>query len=1033
MDHQSLRDSSDGLDTLILNFLNFDNGSPSTKTEPVKQLYLRKFTEAEIPGAEKLKSYEEIRPLVTQYLADIEDKRKTQTKRFHFETTTLDEQSVKKDLADLGYLPEDYIVTIGVKQHIRLSQKWINYHLPKYATQNNDDLRSQTPVALKDKYVPKNKPAGEGKDTDGKTFEISSNNNIVPHMEGLSVLVYSDPVNKIVDWTETLELLQRYGKSNSYSQRQLKSAILRIVTKHQPDDIPFYRDLSPDSIATKLLQSQPRINPRLQNFGKLKSTKRPIGTPLAAVLQRAQSIIEQINAPTPENASKNLNLYLAALLSFTNGELRSNLQKYISDKQSSGKNINWLKLRNFAIEQETNDPNLIPTTELVYSQEICGKQTVGMFSIKTEQEIEELQPRRFQKPTQQKPLWISNSNKPHVYWQLNDTSFRIDMEQLNPDMQKQVMQQDGKYHTAVNDKLIGDLSNQLERAEISNEIHEQAIFRGSLNQSRKIDLIKNLDKNVSESSNQTIPSAADQNTQEYPDTRLHRKNTNNPIQPHEYAGVHYMTQNRPMNYDKPNNSNTRNGFDKNVISNERETRPSYSRDKSSDSRNRPFENRDRNQRQDENNQHHGKPRSDQNFSTRDTSRYDKYKNENRESRQSNNERDKSYYNKSSSNYDNRDRRNSNHRSSSDNRNGSTTNYSRNTYSKDNSTRNNSRDNYSRNDSGKKSSTNSYSRSDSGNRYSNNNYYKSNSGSRYPTNNYSRNDSSNRYSTTNYPRNSSSNRYSRSNSGNRYPTTNYSRNDSRNRYTTNSYSRNGSANRYSTDYSRNGSGPRYSRDNYSRSRSNPKVHDNPRNDSRRYTSHPRSISRNNTYYSRRYDTDRTQSSRYDNNRERFNRGSSRDSRYNNKYQSRTPTSSPYRQNGRFSSRNYSASPSRQTGYYGQNSRPYSSTSRNRGDTYSEHKPIQRSQTMAMCIYKNMKPSLNCNKDYNPLETKICSKCLSEDHHEFSCPLYLKYNKEMCKHCNRGFHDSSECTSRQKNSTIVQELINNEDFKQMLGKN
>ena len=989
MDHQSLRDSSEGLDTLILNFLNFDNGTSKTKTEPVKQLYLRKFTEAEIPGAEKLKTYEEIRPLVTQYLADLEDKRKTQTKGFHFETTTLDEQTVKKELAELGYQPEEYIVTIGTKQHIRLNQKWINWHLPKYGVYDDNNPRPDQEVPLTEKYLAKNKPQGVEKWPNGKTFEISSNNNIVPHMEQLSIIVYSDPDSKVVDWTETLELLQRYGKSNSYSQRQLKSAILRIVARHQPDDITFYRDLSPDTIATKLLQSQPKINPRLQNFGKLKSTKRPVGTPLAAVLQKVQSIIEQINPPTAENATKNLNLYLAALLSFTNGELRSNLQKYISEKLSSGKNINWLKLRNFAIEQETNDPGLIPTIELVYSQEINGKQAVGMFSIKTEREIEELQPRRFQKPIQQKPLWISNSNKPHVYWQRNDTSFRIDMEQLKPDIQKQVIQQDGKYHTSINDNLINELTNQLERTEISEDIHEKAIFQGSLDINRKSDLIKKLDGNAEETTAQVLVTSEDQTIQGHPNTRGHRIRTNNPIQPDEYAGVNYMTQNYPAKYDKPNNLKN----EKQDRNSERENRSPYSRDKSLEIKSRQFENKeDKSPQSNSNNQYDNKSRNEQHNDGRDASRYSRYKNENRDSRNSKNEQENFYSrDKSSSNYYNRDKRDSNYRNSSRNRNGSTTYQSTNSYSRESYPRNNSRSNYSRS-----GSRNRY----SNNGYRSNNYSRSNSNNRHSTNNYSRSSSSGRYP---------SNRYSRSNSRNRYSTNNYSRNDSRNRYPSNS------------NY-RDNTNTRYPRNNYSRSRSGPRSYQYSRNDYRVDTRYPRSISRENTRYSRRYDSDRNQSTRFDRNKDN-----------NNRYSNRTPTSSPYRQNGRPDSRQYSSSPSRKRDYHEQNSKSHSSPSRNRSNTFTDVKPIQKSQTMAMCIYKNMKPSLNCNKDYNPLETKICSKCLSEDHHEFSCPLYIKYNQEMCKHCNRGFHESSECRSRQRNSTIVQELINSEDFRQMIEKN
>lgn len=78
-------------------------------------------------------------------------------------------------------------------------------------------------------------------------------------------------------------------------------------------------------------------------------------------------------------------------------------------------------------------------------------------------------------------------------------------------------------------------------------------------------------------------------------------------------------------------------------------------EKSSDSRNHQLENRDgKNQRKNDDIQYHDRSRNERNNTGRDSSRYDRYKNEKRDFRQSKNEQGKYYSrNKSSSDYYNR--------------------------------------------------------------------------------------------------------------------------------------------------------------------------------------------------------------------------------------------------------------------------------------------------------------------------------------------------------------------------------------------
>ena len=82
---------------------------------------------------------------------------------------------------------------------------------------------------------------------------------------------------------------------------------------------------------------------------------------------------------------------------------------------------------------------------------------------------------------------------------------------------------------------------------------------------------------------------------------------------------------------------------------------------------------------------------------------------------------------------------------------------------------------------------------------------------------------------------------------------------------------------------------------------------------------------------------------------------------------------------------------------------------------------------------MKPNQNCNKEYNPLESKMCGKCLSPNHHEFDCTKYKDYNPETCPKCNRGFHFAEDCKKEPFSKEAVKHILNSEEFKQMLEKN
>ena len=927
--HQSLRDSADSLDQLLLNFLNYETSTtPESRADNVKQFYLNKFREADITGAENLKNYDEIRPLVEQYLSDLEDKRRSQTRDFKFSTTTVDEQEVKEDFVRLSYKPDEYISSIGHKQHVRLRQTWLNWHFPKYrVTFADPNDEPKTDPGLEQKYLSKSQADSA---IPGKSFELSSGNNIVPHLEQMSIVCYSDPENQIIDWPESINLLERYAKANSYSRKQIKAALLRTITKNSPQDVPFYRDLSPDSIATKLIESQPKINPKLFNMGRLKSLKRKAGTPLASILQRGNSLIELINPVCPENATKNLNLYLALLLSFTTGELKESLHKYINKRISAGLPINWVKLRNIAIESETNDPSLIPTVDLTFSQEINGKQSLGIFSVKTEQESEELRNRRFIKPIQQKPICVSNSNRPYVYWQTQDTSYRIDLEQLDKQTQQDVLVQEGKPLSTDNERLINELTRQLERTEISDSLHEKVMIQGGLDKNRKDQLIKKLSNTNTNPPTDSGNNQESENTeppnQEGVRTRQYRIDNNEPLTDQDLVGI----QTIGVNY-------TSQGYQPN------------------------------------------KYRNAENITKQFDSRRDNFK----------------------TNYD----------SSSRNR--------EDKYTTNPDYRNKGQDTYKTRNNDYRNQNRSVSRDNRENRTQYETKFDSRSQSQDRSRNYQPNNSSRRdYSEKRYNDSGNRSRYERNKS------------DYRDRYRDNRSSSRGSNGYYNNSRFRSTS--RYNRDNrsFSRNRQDTGYRSNSRNRYNDRRGQNRYRSRSNSYgnSSRANSYSRDRQSSYDSRRSRQNARSYSPRRNYSDYRPRTPTYSPSRRPQNSSS--HRADSSRRKDNY----RRDSSFSRYNRQDNQQTRPEKRSHAMAMVLYKEMKPNKNCSKDYNPLEDKICSKCLTtSDHHEFHCPKYTTYNPDLCEFCNRGHHMTQDCDEYHNKNKIVQELINNDDFKQLLEKN
>ena len=57
---------------------------------------------------------------------------------------------------------------------------------------------------------------------------------------------------------------------------------------------------------------------------------------------------------------------------------------------------------------------------------------------------------------------------------------------------------------------------------------------------------------------------------------------------------------------------------------------------------------------------------------------------------------------------------------------------------------------------------------------------------------------------------------------------------------------------------------------------------------------------------------------------------------------------------------------------------------------------------------MKKGINCSFNYNPQKTKFCTKCsFCQDHHEFECQMYKKYEQKICTMCEKYHHEPDVC--------------------------
>ena len=636
---ENLQKSRAQIEALISEFRNYINNQ-SGQNADWDSWYVHRFSLLDLQGAEKVSNTSDINALIEEYMTKFKTKKATRQAVFKFSINALDESEVKQYLADHQLDPGEYIRNAGNRSYVLMHPDWYILLYPDLrpddeAVRSRLEELTKNPPLQNSKFINKNDTTTRG----GHPWDISSADRIMTHSEKDSFICYHDESRTTVNWSETLSLLNKYARNYFYSKRLIKSALLRIINRHTPADISFYSELGPDEIANRLLQSEPILNPKLVNYNKLKGLVRKINQPLAAVMQRCQSLIENIEE-NKDHGTKFLQLYLAGLVSFTTGSLREHIMKVIRTKQGIGNEINWKALRNEVIEIEQNDSTLIPSVELTFQQDALTTGNSFLLNVQTERDAEEEKVRKMnlQSFNEPKPIFVSNEKSPTVYFQKDNKSYQVSLQNLETPLQKEVLE-NGKPYSRNYEAIIRELTREIETVQIPDGRYDRAVSKQTFDQGRKEELLRKISTPEENAYTNTAPTVENRvgteknkieerirNENQGIDldaplyTRQGRIRENQPL-PDKVVGVNYYNS-----YDQRDTSTGRENFSNTRNLKERSSDKAYTRSRDYADQN---ENRERYRE-------NGKEKRE--------SRYDKYKNDMRSlsSEKSNNDSSSRY-------------------------------------------------------------------------------------------------------------------------------------------------------------------------------------------------------------------------------------------------------------------------------------------------------------------------------------------------------------------------------------------------------
>jgi hypothetical protein len=177
-----------------------------------------------------------------------------------------------------------------------------------------------------------------------------------------SLLQFSDPKHKVVNWHKTIRNIKEMGEDLGYSMKHYERVMNRFVAFYNPELSPLLESINVVNFCKMLMSTTTPTPPKEMLQTTIKSTTRSVGENLRSTMGRLGTAVAAYYEGT-EHAAAQLNRFLLlGLTSFTAGENRKHLMNAINQAQIDEKPLEYQVLLEACIKGERIHG--IPTTEL---------------------------------------------------------------------------------------------------------------------------------------------------------------------------------------------------------------------------------------------------------------------------------------------------------------------------------------------------------------------------------------------------------------------------------------------------------------------------------------------------------------------------------------------------------------------------------------------------------------------------------------------------------------------------------------------
>jgi hypothetical protein len=215
-------------------------------------------------------------------------------------------------------------------------------------------------------------------DGDQRWKEVASPSSVDIHQE-TAQLSFLDSEKKCVDWSTTLNNLNKMIKSKPYSEDMLKTCLLRFINHYESQQTEYLKDKTCDQIANFLLSLNSRIDKKAFHKSKLQNSVRKPDETLSAALFKVKNIAEQIYPPGEDAEDHEVSpmvnrILINAIISFVRDEIAIPLLEKVQEDSSLSRLMDYNEYLNMAMNAELRS-QMYPTVPLKYSRKITPSQS----------------------------------------------------------------------------------------------------------------------------------------------------------------------------------------------------------------------------------------------------------------------------------------------------------------------------------------------------------------------------------------------------------------------------------------------------------------------------------------------------------------------------------------------------------------------------------------------------------------------------------------------------------------------------------